>query len=107
MRSTRRQPIQFGETNIEGVLIIHTLKNQDKPTSTSAEAALRRLRDQAPVLHARVLTEDLSPHAAMVEAALTAHFARGDPTSVHIWYTLAPAAGTATFCSRWPFPLIP
>ncbi len=90
----------------EGVDNIHTLKNQDRPTGTSAEAALRRLRDQVPVLHARVLADDLSQHAAMVEAALTAHFVRGDPTSVHIWYTLPPETGTAT-SRRWPFPLIP
>lgn len=34
----------------------------------SKDAALRRLRKDRPDLHARVLAEELSPHAAMVEA---------------------------------------
>jgi hypothetical protein len=41
---------------------------QEAPTGTSAEAGLRRLRSQAPELHARVLAGEMSPHAAMVEA---------------------------------------
>jgi hypothetical protein len=35
---------------------------------TSKEYALRRLRSQAPELHAKVLSGNLSPHAAMVQA---------------------------------------
>jgi hypothetical protein len=39
-----------------------------RPTGTSADAALRRLRKQRPDLHAQVLAGQLSPHAAAVEA---------------------------------------
>lgn len=35
---------------------------------TSREYALRRLRKDAPKLHARVLSGQMSPHAAMVQA---------------------------------------
>ncbi len=38
------------------------------PTGTSTARALRKLRNQAPTLHQRVLAGELSPHAAMVEA---------------------------------------
>jgi hypothetical protein len=38
------------------------------PTGTSQSAALRRLRNNKPELHARVLAGELSPHAAMVQA---------------------------------------
>jgi len=38
------------------------------PTGTSETAALRRLRKSAPELHAEVLAERMSAHAAMVEA---------------------------------------
>lgn len=38
------------------------------PTGNTAASALRRLRKAAPELHERVLTGDLSPHAAMLEA---------------------------------------
>jgi hypothetical protein len=39
-----------------------------RPTGTSVEAALRRLRKARPDLHARVLAGELSAHAAMIEA---------------------------------------
>lgn len=42
--------------------------NEVRPQGTSAEAALRRLRKDRPDLHAKVLKDELSPHAAMVEA---------------------------------------
>jgi hypothetical protein len=42
------------------------------PTGTSQAAALRRLRAQRPDLHQRVLKNELSPHAAMVEAGFRA-----------------------------------
>lgn len=38
------------------------------PTGNSRDTALRRLRDQRPDLHARVLAGELSAHAAMIEA---------------------------------------
>jgi hypothetical protein len=39
-----------------------------RPDGTAKDTALRRLRAQRPDLHARVLADELSPHAAMVEA---------------------------------------
>ena len=38
------------------------------PTGTSKTTALRRLRKDRPDLHKQVITGDISPHAAMVEA---------------------------------------
>ena len=49
-------------------LIDNIQEVQPAPTGTSAQQALRRLHDQRPDLHARVLARQLSPHAAMVEA---------------------------------------
>lgn len=40
----------------------------ERPTGNSESAALRRLRKSAPELHAEVLAERLSAHAAMVQA---------------------------------------
>ncbi len=40
----------------------------ERPDGNSASSALRRLRKDRPDLHARVLADELSPHAAMVEA---------------------------------------
>lgn len=48
----------------EGINIMNSLA----PRGTSKEYALRKLRKDAPELHARVLAGDLSPHAAMIEA---------------------------------------
>jgi len=39
-----------------------------RPVGTTRDQALRRLRKDAPELHAQVLAGELSPHAAMVEA---------------------------------------
>ncbi len=39
-----------------------------RPEGNTAAKALRRLRKERPDLHARVLAEELSPHAAMHEA---------------------------------------
>jgi hypothetical protein len=41
---------------------------ESAPVGNSAEYALRKLRKDAPELHARVIAGDLSPHGAMVEA---------------------------------------
>ncbi|MEV0379502.1 hypothetical protein [Nonomuraea sp. NPDC050643] len=44
-----------------------------RPRSSPAQvAALRRLRKDAPALHARVLTGEMSAHAAMVQAGFRA-----------------------------------
>jgi hypothetical protein len=39
-----------------------------RPEGNSRDKALRRLRDHRPDLHAQVLANELSAHAAMVEA---------------------------------------
>lgn len=48
--------------------IVDNIHNLERPDGTSSLRAHRRLSDQAPELHARVLAGELSPHAAMVEA---------------------------------------
>lgn len=42
--------------------------NDKRPTGTTSDQALRRLRKDRPDLHAKVIAGDLSAHAAMVEA---------------------------------------
>jgi hypothetical protein len=44
------------------------INTSGRPTGTSRACALRRLRDQRPDIHARVLAGEISPHAGMVEA---------------------------------------
>jgi hypothetical protein len=39
-----------------------------RPDGTSEQYAIRKLREDRPDLHARVLARELSPHAAMIEA---------------------------------------
>ena len=46
----------------------HIVTNNDRPEGNTAAKALRRLRDQRPDLHDKVIAEELSAHAAMVEA---------------------------------------
>jgi hypothetical protein len=47
-----------------------TVRPDEPERGTSAQYALRKLRDDAPELHARVLSGGLSAHAAMRRAAL-------------------------------------
>lgn len=47
---------------------VDIINEVERPTGTSAEQALRRLRKDAPELHAKVIAGELKPHAAMVEA---------------------------------------
>lgn len=42
--------------------------SSSRPTGTNSAQAIRRLRNDRPDLHARVLAKELSPHAAMIEA---------------------------------------
>jgi hypothetical protein len=42
--------------------------DRTSPVGNSTDYALRRLRKDRPDLHTRVLNEDLTPHAAMIEA---------------------------------------
>lgn len=62
------QAVQSPVGRPETLYIIQDSKQEIAPTGTSAEAALRRLRKDAPELHRRVIGGELSPHAAMVEA---------------------------------------
>lgn len=47
---------------------VDNINLETKPAGTSAEYALRKLRKDAPELHARVIAGELSPNGAMVEA---------------------------------------
>lgn len=58
-RALQRPPSIHALDNIQGT---------EAPTGTSQAAALRRLRKDAPELHADVLAGRLSAHAAMVQA---------------------------------------
>lgn len=59
---------------LQNVPYIHASPGPDvdninvRPTGTSKEYALRRLRKDAPELHAKVLSGEITPHAAMVQA---------------------------------------
>jgi hypothetical protein len=53
------------ETVYNGDRIVNT---SGRPAGNTRAYALRRLREQRPDIHARVLTGELSPHAGMVEA---------------------------------------
>jgi hypothetical protein len=55
------------DDNAENV-IINSSGRRRSPTGTSAEKAMRVLRDKRRDIHARVLAGELSPHAGMVEA---------------------------------------
>lgn len=60
-RALQRQPGRPTET-------LDNIQGSDAPAGTSQRASLRRLRKDAPELHADVLAGRLSAHAAMVEA---------------------------------------
>jgi hypothetical protein len=47
---------------------VDNINGLDRPTGTSKAAAHRRLAKDRPDLHARVLKNELSVHAAMIEA---------------------------------------
>jgi len=52
--------------------IVNNINNKaDRAMGDSSEYALQKLRDDAPELHARVISGELSPHAAMIEAGLS------------------------------------
>jgi hypothetical protein len=55
-----------GIHNSNGYNINHYVMESNK--GTSRQYALRRLRRNHPGLHARVLADEISPHAAMIEA---------------------------------------
>jgi hypothetical protein len=47
---------------------VDNINTEKRPTGTSQSAALRRLRAQRPDLHAKVLANEISANAAMIEA---------------------------------------
>jgi hypothetical protein len=47
---------------------VDNIHSFERPTGTSRDRSLRRLRDHRPDLHARVIAKELSAHAAMIEA---------------------------------------
>jgi hypothetical protein len=56
-----------------------------RPSGTSSDASLRRLRKDRPDLHAEVIVGNLSPHAAMVKAGFrprTVTVRLDDPTKI-------------------------
>jgi hypothetical protein len=75
-KALQRPPsIHAGTDNIQG----------KAPGGTSAEAALRRLRKDRPDLHADVLAERMTAHAAMVKAGFrprTATVRLDDPSAI-------------------------
>ena len=56
-KATQNEPCKHAVDNVNG-----------RPAGNSRDAALRRLRKDQPELHAKVLSGELSAHAAMVEA---------------------------------------
>jgi hypothetical protein len=54
--------------------------NSDRPEGNAKAAALRKLRKDAPELHAKVLAKEMTAHAAMVQAGSQTQ--RDQPTSV-------------------------
>lgn len=58
---------------------VDNINDAYRPTGTSRAAGLRRLRKDRPDLHARVLADELSVHAAMIEAGF-----RKRPTALDI-----------------------
>lgn len=57
------------------------INTSGRPTGTSRAYALRRLREQRPDIHARVLAGEISPHAGMVEAGFRKRARRKFPAT--------------------------
>jgi hypothetical protein len=53
----------------------------DKPDGTSRQQALRKLRKDRPDLHAKVISREVSPHAAMVAAGFRRRTITIEPTA--------------------------
>jgi hypothetical protein len=47
---------------------VYNIHDNERPAGTSVEATIRRLRKDAPEIHARVLAGEISAHAGMIEA---------------------------------------
>jgi hypothetical protein len=56
-----------GDRKSQAAKINVSIAHVDRPTTGSAQRALRVLREKAPELHAKVLAGDLSANAAMIE----------------------------------------
>jgi hypothetical protein len=67
--ATKRDPGRpKKEVSEESVSNIHN--SSERPSGTTQAAALRRLRDQRPDLHRKVLAKEISANAAAIEAEL-------------------------------------
>ncbi len=53
---------------LQGETGVHNVNTSERPTGNRKTSALRRLRKDRPDLHALVLAEQLSAHAAMIQA---------------------------------------
>lgn len=74
-----QQPPGGGKNQHTECLVDNINEAEERPTGTSREAALRRLRKDRPDLHALVIERKLSAHAAMVEAGF-----RKKPSSMEV-----------------------
>jgi len=66
-RAMQRKPGDW-DTHPEPEVTVDNINDNIRPTGTSKDAALRRLRKDRPDLLERVLSDELSANAAMVEA---------------------------------------
>ncbi len=67
-RVTQRKPGNPTGENQYQSGTVDNINNSSRPNGTSKQAALRRLRKDAPEMLERVLAGEISAHAAMVEA---------------------------------------
>jgi hypothetical protein len=63
-----RPPKAQGQTDSRGKVNENVQNMHDYRSTGKTDYAYNRLRDDAPELHARVISGELSPHAAMIEA---------------------------------------
>jgi hypothetical protein len=68
LRDALDEATERGEGRPLGNKTVDNIHSFSRPSGTSETAALRRLRNGAPELHAEVLAGNLSAHAAMVKA---------------------------------------
>ncbi len=57
-----------GDRRTSETIRVNIVNSDPRPMGNTQAQAIRRLRDQRPDLHSRVLAQELSAHAAMVEA---------------------------------------
>ncbi len=65
----RGNPTGNNQYTVDGnVDNVHVSPIDERPSGNTRQRAMRRLRKDRPDLHERVLADEISPHAAMVEA---------------------------------------